>query len=1117
MRVRAVAAALLIGFALPGGAADGAVLAGRVTGAEGAPVPGATVWLYRFHAGRGGRTLEGESTTLPDGAFSVQVPDRAADDPGSYAVYAYCEGLTLGSVLVTDDAAPVEVPLSVPVPVLGMVRNTAGEPIAGAEVSPHNVLIRGSGRRTTGSFVIPDELRERFATTTDETGAFRLTFTAEGAKPSLTIAAQGYGSVVAHTGVDLTQIRLAPAGTIEGRIMGADDPSVFEGLELTATADRRSPGASSAPFSTVRMRVGADGSFLSGEVAPGVYRISFVDAQPATWHVRDLVGVSVESGMEATVEMPAARTVLVRGRVLAADTGQGLPDATLSLSQYDPTTGAGYTTWGLTDAEGRYEIPCLPGTTQLYASSPTYVSGPAASGEVEVGPDGATAPDLTLEPARSLRALVVDEASAPVSGADVSVRQSGPEPGFGGGSAAVTGDDGLCTCPDLVGGPATVQARKGTLVSEDLVVEVGKDGVDEPVRLVLEAGRAAAVTVRIVDQDGRPVAGAQVSLYEQSERYGTSRPVGETDANGQVTQSGLTPGTSYRITASALNAFPVETDLWAAEAGVTHDLGTLTIRLCTGKVSGAVVDENGTPLAGVRVFDPMDAPAVRETRTDADGRFTLGGLGEGPVCVFAESPDRAMACVLAKTGAEGVRIALVPRQPGAVGGPVPSPVVALPEEDAKAKARQVLTAAFADGTWAKWEYQRDELLGLLARVDPAAAYDAAAGANVSTEGITVALGRQAAADDIDEAIALICQAGDPRMMIGNLMEVARRVQDGDPEAATRCLEAALSRAAQLGNPSDRAGHTALVAGQMVRLGDPRGEASLREARDLAEKIGVTGWDAYMRGVVAENLAEVDLEQALALVGTIEEDDERTRHLGNIIRRVAATDPDRAVALMGEIKDQWRRDEICGRAVAFFPMDRLARAVEVARGIGNPVHLGAALARLAWVAPDAQRAALIEEAVDALLSDSQMGGAAYMAARAACAARQLGYPGYGTIAVRALAATGAAADSTEVARALAFVRPDLARYVIERKLLQAGGIGGVQPYVVAGMLRTLATVDPDRAMELLLAWAPPEEQEDYDTRLRVVTDVVKALLDGPAEEERAIITGGNGLIPTDEDD
>ena len=51
-------------------------------------------------------------------------------------------------------------------------------------------------------------------------------------------------------------------------------------------------------------------------------------------------------------------------------------------------------------------------------------------------------------------------------------------------------------------------------------------------------------------------------------------------------------------------------------------------------ISGRVVDRQGMPVANIEVFQSGDGPERTATRTDRDGRFTLGGFRQGPVFLF---------------------------------------------------------------------------------------------------------------------------------------------------------------------------------------------------------------------------------------------------------------------------------------------------------------------------------------------------------------------------------------------------------------------------------------------------------------------------------------------------
>ena len=51
-------------------------------------------------------------------------------------------------------------------------------------------------------------------------------------------------------------------------------------------------------------------------------------------------------------------------------------------------------------------------------------------------------------------------------------------------------------------------------------------------------------------------------------------------------------------------------------------------------IRGQVVDRQRKPVAGVEVFQSGDGPKRTSTKTDAEGRFSLGGFRQGPVFLF---------------------------------------------------------------------------------------------------------------------------------------------------------------------------------------------------------------------------------------------------------------------------------------------------------------------------------------------------------------------------------------------------------------------------------------------------------------------------------------------------
>lgn len=167
------------------------------------------------------------------------------------------------------------------------------------------------------------------------------------------------------------------------------------------------------------------------------------------------------------------------------------------------------------------------------------------------------------------------------------------------------------------------------------------------VTVVLAEGTRLVGTV--TDEDGRPVAGAQVvAVRDQGRMMGAGnlleRELGRTGADGRYALDTLARGARYRVGVVAegfaplYDAQPLEMD----REEVVHDIALVR----GGTIEGLVVEQqSGRPVAGAEVAVlagriPMgprrggeagEKAAAAVGRTDAQGAFRLDGLVPGPV------------------------------------------------------------------------------------------------------------------------------------------------------------------------------------------------------------------------------------------------------------------------------------------------------------------------------------------------------------------------------------------------------------------------------------------------------------------------------------------------------
>ncbi|MGC6487296.1 MAG: carboxypeptidase regulatory-like domain-containing protein [Planctomycetota bacterium] len=199
---------------------DGVAVRGVVRAPDGAPVPGASVWLQTRHTDwSGGRTL---TRTDGDGRFALaHVPPHVS--LGALAA-GYAQSRLVDLDTVDTSAPPAEVTLKLGGAgggLHGVVVDATGRPVAGARV--------GAGRNTRFLDMRGDRVIEKWSvrsTLTDEAGRFALLGLPAGEQP-VACSKQGFGvwrstcEVVAGGDVEV-DVALQRAGAIFGTVTKAE-------------------------------------------------------------------------------------------------------------------------------------------------------------------------------------------------------------------------------------------------------------------------------------------------------------------------------------------------------------------------------------------------------------------------------------------------------------------------------------------------------------------------------------------------------------------------------------------------------------------------------------------------------------------------------------------------------------------------------------------------------------------------------------------------------------------------------------------------------------------------------------------------------------------------------
>ncbi len=184
------------------------------------------------------------------------------------------------------------------------------------------------------------------------------------------------------------------------------------------------------------------------------------------------------------------------------------------------------------------------------------------------------------------------------------------------------------------GGTATAEVPES--LAAPRTVTTGPDGT-ATINYLAAGDRLVAVRVTadsIGTQDFEPVAGQIVEVWFNRTGWLEPNPVGfkngplRTGPDGSFqTPDNLLFGSSYRVVVRAPGMEPILSD-WITIGDKAKILLPMIQRPLSA-VSGRVVDRQGKPLAGIELFQSGDGPERTSTRTDADGRFSLGGFGRG--------------------------------------------------------------------------------------------------------------------------------------------------------------------------------------------------------------------------------------------------------------------------------------------------------------------------------------------------------------------------------------------------------------------------------------------------------------------------------------------------------
>jgi large repetitive protein len=593
--------------------------------------------------------------------------------------------IVLAAFLALTHAAPSSASAAIG----GRVVSADGHPVAGAKIEARAALGPAEAELAAERGEEPPVAAEAVS---GPDGHFRLRlpsgrFTVSAGASALA-RAEYEGEVDGGDVEDLGDIALERAAPVSGRVMDASGKPVSGALvEIVGAGD---PAEAAGEITRAVLRTGVDGSFRASDAPPEIRSVrvraaGFVEVR------RTRIFAALPSSMTLTM----TRGGSVAGRVTTA--GAPASGAIVRAGGHAVRTGA----------DGSFEIAGIAlGAATVRAELGSRLG--FASARVERDKTASVA--ISLLPAASAAGQVLDaKTRRPISGARVSFSEQEEQP-FGRLRAAASAD--LEEAP-----PSARSDRRGRFRIEGLppgagFLSISREGYVSLARFAVDLKRPGAAALllalepeallsgRVVDEKGKPVAAARVSVDESAPNLrgafrrvlrmeGEAVPV-RTDAAGKFrlfVPAGRRPAVS--LIATAAKHAPAHAYGLKIAAGREH--AGIELRLGKGLVArGLVVDADGAPVegAGIEVERETEqggrfGAVVRFVRsasvrapdvvTGPRGEFELGGLEAGSYTLHVshpEHPAKSVPNVVIKGEGENVISKIVLGPAAAIAGTV---------------------------------------------------------------------------------------------------------------------------------------------------------------------------------------------------------------------------------------------------------------------------------------------------------------------------------------------------------------------------------------------------------------------------------------------------------------
>ncbi len=620
---------------------------GKVVDDANKPVAGAKVTLYQLMPDVGGQELKKATTeeqiTKEDGSFSFSA-ETLADKQYQFAMLiARKDGFAIGwdNWDMRKDKTTM-LPMSKPYTLRGIVVDDANKPIVDAEVRISMLL---SGNPQSGPekfrYLTSIEPLDLLVTTTDSKGIFVFNNIPVEAKAEFAVKKAGMATISTFKPpqslnsasdynpgqytVQSKDIRIVqPVEVkIEGKVIEKETGKAIGGVRLMCYT----PGGT---FGVKPVVSKDDGTFSFEGLEAKTYTIRDVPSREkiAQWVIKS-----------ATVTTTAGQTS--SGIILEASKG-GMLEVTIRDNEKKPVAGTSIYVRatnndkqgasGVSNSDGIATIRLEPGEYALQGAYKEGYSSVREQQTVTVEDGKTTRLEIELKANPRITGVVRDPNGRPVVGASLRICPMGQKET----NSDKEGKFEISWNPEQRGTPEPPLVLVARHAGQNLAAVVDIDENTKTFDVNMSPG--IVFTGKVIDPNGKPVAGARVGVNLRVSNYGSSfgNDVVVTDQEGGYEYKAVPDGQKYDVSARAdgygESSVSVDTD---NAVNNRLEIKPLMLKVADMSISGIVVDVNDKPMANTEVSVNGQGQQYRHSTTDAQGKFIIDKLCDGQVYVNA--------------------------------------------------------------------------------------------------------------------------------------------------------------------------------------------------------------------------------------------------------------------------------------------------------------------------------------------------------------------------------------------------------------------------------------------------------------------------------------------------